>query len=635
MMRLEPSMLRSACWLLLPWILLSGMPAAGIITRSFLDTPGDVADVEVVGNLAFVADGAAGLRVLDVSDPASPSEIGSLDTPGLATDVEVVGDRAYLADGPGGVRRVRITPAAAPREDGFLATEDPALAIAVGSRYACVALGEAGLLVVDVSGGTLIARASLPARYWVAGVKVAGDLAFVADGDDLRVIDLSRVSAKEGPVQIGVVSSGGGQIGDLELAGSTVWMAAGELYAIDVSDPTNPSRSERWSPDDSVGGVATRGSLAFVAGGDGLYVVDSATRPLTQVNLVGPRDALDVTVSGDLAYVTYYGGGLRLIDVSRPEFPRTLGRLWIEDAWDMEVAGSLAWIAGGGLRAIDLSDPRAPAEIAAHQAWGARDVELAGGLAYVAGPRDLYVIDVSSPTTPVELGSLPLEATRVEVVGSRAYVTSEEPALHVIDVATPSAPAELGALPLPDSSLSVDVVGERVYVAAGEAGLRIIDASDPANLVEIGGYPTMGYTTHVDVSGSLAYLDDSVAGVRLLDVSDPTFPIDLGRLRAASTFEVHGRLAYAFGGSFSGSGLRVFDVSAAPSLLEILYFPDLLPPFEPAGRFLYSVTDGEFRVLDLGPEYVPEPAQTLLSVLALSAAAWLACRRLPPSADPG
>ena len=151
---------RSACWLLLPWILLSGMPAAGIITRSFLDTPGDVADVEVVGNLAFVADGAAGLRVLDVSDPASPSEIGALDTPGLATDVEVVGDRAYLADGPGGVRRVQITPAAAPREDGFLATEDPALAIAVGSRYACVALGEAGLLVVDVSGGTLIARAS-------------------------------------------------------------------------------------------------------------------------------------------------------------------------------------------------------------------------------------------------------------------------------------------------------------------------------------------------------------------------------------------------------------------------------------------------------------------------------------------
>jgi hypothetical protein len=621
MMRLEPSMLRSSRWLLLPWILLSGMPAAGIITRSFLDTPGDVADVEVVGHLAFVADGAAGLRVLDVSDPAAPLEIGALDTPGLATDVEVVGDRAYLADGPGGIRRVRITPGAAPREDGFLATEDPALAIAVDSRYACVALGEAGLLVVDVSGGTLIARASLPARYWVGGVKMAGDLAFVADGDDLRVIDLSRVSAKEGPVQIGVVSSGGGQIGDLELAGSTVWMAAGELYAIDVSDPANPVRSARWSPDNGVDGVAVSGSLAFVVGWEGLHVLDTSQRPLTPINFVGPPRARNVTVSGGLAYVGH-ADGLRLIDVSLPEFPRTIGKLWIDDAWDLEVEGDLAWIAGGGLRAIDLSDPRAPVEIATHEAWGARDVELAGGLAYVAGVRELHVIDTSSPTAPVELGSVPVTATKVEVVGDRAYVTSEEPALHVIDVATPSAPTELGALPLPDSSRSLDVVDGCAYVAAGEAGLRVIDVTDPANPVEIGVYATVGYTPHVDVSGSFAYVHDSIAGLRLVDVSDPTSPVDVGGLRGPGEVEVHGRLAYS-----SGVGPRVFDVSAAPRLLEILHLPEPLAPIEPAGRFLYGVSDGEFRILDLGPEYVPEPAQTLLTVLALSAAAWLARRR--------
>ena len=33
-----------------------------------IDTPGEAWDVELRGGLAFVADGSAGLRILDVSD---------------------------------------------------------------------------------------------------------------------------------------------------------------------------------------------------------------------------------------------------------------------------------------------------------------------------------------------------------------------------------------------------------------------------------------------------------------------------------------------------------------------------------------------------------------------------------------
>ena len=33
------------------------------------------------GDLAYLADGAPGLRILDVGQPSAPTEIGSLDTP--------------------------------------------------------------------------------------------------------------------------------------------------------------------------------------------------------------------------------------------------------------------------------------------------------------------------------------------------------------------------------------------------------------------------------------------------------------------------------------------------------------------------------------------------------------------------
>ena len=56
--------------------------ASALITVGTLDTPGYARDVEVMGDLAYVADGDSGLRVIDVSNPAFPVELGALGTPG-------------------------------------------------------------------------------------------------------------------------------------------------------------------------------------------------------------------------------------------------------------------------------------------------------------------------------------------------------------------------------------------------------------------------------------------------------------------------------------------------------------------------------------------------------------------------
>jgi hypothetical protein len=67
------------------------------------DTPGSAQGVALAGNYAYVAAGSGGLRIVDISDLAGPSETGYYDTPGSAQDVALAGDYAYVADASGGL----------------------------------------------------------------------------------------------------------------------------------------------------------------------------------------------------------------------------------------------------------------------------------------------------------------------------------------------------------------------------------------------------------------------------------------------------------------------------------------------------------------------------------------------------
>ena len=72
---------------------------ASPVEVGFFDTQGLAKGVDLVGNYAYVADDGQGLCIIDVSDPANPVQVGFYESPGQANGVHVVGDFAYLADG--------------------------------------------------------------------------------------------------------------------------------------------------------------------------------------------------------------------------------------------------------------------------------------------------------------------------------------------------------------------------------------------------------------------------------------------------------------------------------------------------------------------------------------------------------
>ena len=65
-------------------------------------------DVPVSDSYAYIAAGAAGIYVADLSDPTDLRLVGHFDTPGLARRVFVLSDQVYIADSVGGLLVLQV-----------------------------------------------------------------------------------------------------------------------------------------------------------------------------------------------------------------------------------------------------------------------------------------------------------------------------------------------------------------------------------------------------------------------------------------------------------------------------------------------------------------------------------------------
>jgi len=115
----------------------------------YYDTPGYAMGVAVSGSYAYVADWHYGLRVIDITDPSNPVEVGYYNTPGYAYGVAVSGSYAYVADRRAGLRVIDITDPSNPVEVGYYDTPGYAMSVAVSGSYAYVADGGAGLQIYE------------------------------------------------------------------------------------------------------------------------------------------------------------------------------------------------------------------------------------------------------------------------------------------------------------------------------------------------------------------------------------------------------------------------------------------------------------------------------------------------------
>ena len=238
-------------------------------SRGFLKTTGQLYDVKVVGNLAYVANAYAGLQIIDVSNPDHPARLGGFDTGDVCTSVCVIGTTAYVADVLDDLLILDVSKPAQPVLLGSADILGVAVGIQVVGNLAYVAAAGAGLQIIDVSNpANPVFLGGCDTDGTASDVQVVGTTAYVADGAyTLQVIDVSKPTQ---PVRLGRFFRGEGEgaANRLQVVGSIAYVADGfaGVQAIDVSNPANLVR---------IGGFATQHALGLHLVGDFMAVADA------------------------------------------------------------------------------------------------------------------------------------------------------------------------------------------------------------------------------------------------------------------------------------------------------------------------------------------------------------------------
>ncbi|HAD81818.1 TPA: hypothetical protein DCG35_04980 [Candidatus Edwardsbacteria bacterium] len=290
-------------------------------TVGIYNAPGFARGVAVSGNYAYVADSDSGLRIIDISNPAIPTEVGFYNTPGNACDVAVIDSFAYVADGDFGLRIINIHDPANPVETGYYD----------------------------------------PATWWMEDVAVFGSYAYMAGGGGLTVINISDPT---NPTQTGICATPQYANG-VALSGSYPYAyvvgANYGLWVINISVPATPGIVASYDTPMFANGVASSGNYIYVAdAGSGLRILHLDGTLHEDGHYSSTSGYWSVAVSGSHAYVGDYSYGLRIIDISNPAIPVEAGCYGTPvGAWGVAVSGSLVYVANGdsGLRILQYPIP--------------------------------------------------------------------------------------------------------------------------------------------------------------------------------------------------------------------------------------------------------------------------------------
>ncbi|WDE13108.1 Ig-like domain-containing protein [Thalassomonas haliotis] len=192
------------------------------VAQKAVALPGYGNNVDIQGDLAYVASGGSGLQVLDVSNRENPQIIGALDTQGTSIDVKVSGNFAYLADGAFGLQVVDISTPDTPLLRSTLDTAGIAQDLAIQDDFVFIADGSAGIEIVNVGDPDKIFSVAYTDQLSdVKGIAVAGDKLAAVGGSSLALFDISDVT---NPLRLTSINIG--PVKDVAIDNGYVYVAA-------------------------------------------------------------------------------------------------------------------------------------------------------------------------------------------------------------------------------------------------------------------------------------------------------------------------------------------------------------------------------------------------------------------------
>lgn len=388
-----------------------------ILGTAFFDTTPQELKLDFQDSIICVTGASLGLATLRVAGSGQPALLARVGADTVSPqDVRMKEGFAYLACGSQGLRIMRMTNPATPWLQPFTYDEanEPGR-VAVGAGVCLVANGGKGLTKLDVSEVRYPEeeQTARPVRGgYTQAVSLNGCLAYTAEGPATM-----RILGSCGPLETWYQQDSTGlRFNDIVVVGSHAYVADGTLglRILDARDTTHYTPVFNVpTPGSSPADLCVAGGMAYLASPDGsVHLVDVHTPTQAAPVSSFPLPAHAVSVSGTLLYAAADSAGLVVLDVSVPQTPHILSSyVTAAPALDVWVSGHYAFVACGaaGLQIVDVSQPDDPQLSGGFDSDGyARFVTVAGDVAYLsdhadeANPGGLYLLDVSyySGTNP-------------------------------------------------------------------------------------------------------------------------------------------------------------------------------------------------------------------------------------------
>ncbi len=391
-------------------------------------------DIVVAGGYAFLTTSYSGeVLIVDVSDLGGLSEVGSFKVPEDPTDIVAVDDYAYLFDW--GLKVVDISAPASPLLVGEFEVSPPISSngyVHVRGDHAYLANSMADLWVVDVSDPTNptgVGSCEANGR----DIDLRGNYAYLPDGD-LTIVDVANPNA---PAPVGTFAIPG-FAQRIDIAGDHAYVLAdGDLRVLDLTNPTAPQQVGSRDLPDLSNDIAVSGDHAYVvAYDDQLRVIDVSdpTAPGAPISRTITGDGRRIAIQGDYAYIatdhtervshtlTYYGV-VSVVDISNPISAHevTTYRVPYDYGELTHAAGDYAYLIGETtglytLRIVPLALQVAPASITMMVEEGGPD-PAPRTLEVARASRPLTWTATVSPTGATWLSVIPLTGTTPSTIG--------------------------------------------------------------------------------------------------------------------------------------------------------------------------------------------------------------------------
>lgn len=604
-----------------------------------------IQDIVVKEDYAYIVAGHVGLRILNISNPEKPTQVGQYDTNGYALGVAVGGDYVYIADELYGMRVIDVTDPTQPAEVGFYDTAHVTRQVVLADSYAYL-LGDGDLRIVDVTDPMNPVEVGIHQESgWASQVVVAGQVGYLVNqGEGVLVVDVSNPTQPDTVGQYPLTED----IEQMVIAPPYLYLVlkGGGVRVVNISDPQYPLEVADYEPEScacpNYDGLIVLNGTVYASSCPGLLQLE-----------VSPQGELNIVQSYELDWIIYalqldgdtmYGyreikGTPYLLML--PDLPKMLATATTASTPTPSPSATVTPASSPTptVTSVKLATPFPPTPRHASRPPYAHNLELIGHIGgevvatatdntylYVGFGPELAIMSVASPTDPQRIGYLVLPEIikRLYINDNYAYVSDVRDNLWVIDVSDPLTPEIVGSLDDQDNlnlsgpSRIMDMIlrGNYLYLATQSRGLVVADISDPTQPTEVAQLQGPGWwdIDGIVVKGNYAFVATTHGdGLGVIDISDPLSPksvASLGDGWGGTSYRNRKHLTIIDDYLYvdQGQQSRIFDLSSPTQPLLVKDVPTQLEWYRPAlAGYVYQPNKmGNLQILKLSTSGSPE-----------------------------